>query len=462
MMVKNPTMFKTLRLRFAMWTVLLLLAGFVAFGGFVYLRLYRSLYQGVDDVLRLSAAQAMGSINYEDGHISAADDLSESPVTSESRGRGITVRLYDATGVLVQSSGPLTVMLPSRLDTLGIQPFFDTSILPNNTLRLYTVPVLQNNHVVGFVQAAQSLSGVHDTLESLLVALGLSAPVLAVLAGAGGYFLAAHALLPIDRITRAAGEMSAAGLSRRLRLPSSNDEVGRLASTFDSMLARLEDSFNRERRFAADASHELRTPLATMQAILSVTHEQRRSAEDYEIALDDLSSEINRMRGLVEDLLQLARGDAGGSYRQSWVDVSRLLCDVCEAMLPVAEQRRLTLTHDVADDLLVHGDMDALLRVFVNLLDNALKYTKRGDVQVVARRDGTCVVVAVHDTGIGIAPAHLPHIFERFYRVDPSRSESGTGLGLAIAHDIVIAHGGTIAVSSSVGRGTDVVITLPS
>ena len=453
-------MFKTLRMRFAVWTALLLLAGFAAFGSFVYFRLRLSLYQGVDEVLRLSATQAMGGINYEDGHIVAADDLSDSAVTSESRGRGITVRLYDAAGALVQSSGPLTAALPSTLSAFGTQPFFATSELNNTEVRSYFVPVLQNNRVVGFVQAAQLLSLVQDTLQRLLVALGLAAPVLAVLAGTGGYFLAARALLPIDRITRTAREMSATGLSIRLNLSPSNDEVGRLASTFDSMLARLDDSFKRERRFAADASHELRTPLTAMQAILSVTREQRRTPEDYERALDDLSSETSRMRGLVEDLLQLARGDASGIFKRSSVDVSQLLCDLCEAKLPLAEQRRLTLTHDVTTALRVSGDMDTLLRVFLNLLDNALKYTKRGGVHVSARQEEAHVVVMVQDTGIGIAPEHLPHIFERFYRVDPSRSESGTGLGLAISHDIILAHGGTVEVSSIVGQGTQFVIKL--
>ncbi|MEJ2555457.1 MAG: ATP-binding protein [Anaerolineae bacterium] len=276
-----------------------------------------------------------------------------------------------------------------------------------------------------------------------------------MIAGAGGYFLAAHALVSIDKITRTARQISAQDLSARLNLPGTGDEVGRLAATFDLMLARLDDAFQRERRFTADASHELRTPLVAIQTILSSTLARRRTPAEYEQVLADLGEETDRLRTLVEGLLHLAHRDAARPMAKDIVNLSNLLLDVTDSLRPLAEDKGLELTANVPDNLSLTDDSDALIRLFVNLLDNAIKYTKQGQISLVADpRANGLVQVTIADTGGGIAAAHLRHIFDRFYRVDQSRATSGAGLGLAIALSVAQAHGGTIGVESEIGKGS--------
>jgi len=287
-----------------------------------------------------------------------------------------------------------------------------------------------------------------------LAALLIGGVVITVAGGLGGYFLAGRALAPIDSITRTARRISARDLSARLNIATSDDEVGRLASTFDDMLERLESSFKRERQFTADASHELRTPLAAMEAILSVIRSEPRQTTEYEQALDDLAEETARLRCLAEDLLRLARGAQPMAAELVPVDISTLVEDVADALSPLAEAKGLYLECEATPGLTLMGDSDSLIRVFLNLVDNAIKFTENGRVTVKAFSDDGAVVVEVSDTGVGIPPERLPSVFERFYRADSSRSTPGTGLGLALALQIVQNHGGTLTARSAEGEGS--------
>jgi heavy metal sensor kinase len=455
----------TLRVRFALWVAVLLLAVLAAFGTFVYFSLKQGLEASVDDSLRLSASQALAAINLEDGQIDFGDPLLASDPAHELQERGLTLRILDLAGQVRQASGSyraLPVDASSLVAARAGQPVLATvSDLPDqDPVRVFTVPIVDNGQWGGFLQVAQSLGNVRDTLGRLLSALLIGGPLLVLAAALGGYALSARALAPIDHITRMAQRISAEDLTARLNLPATDDEVGRLAATFDDMLARLGDSFRRERQFTSDASHELRTPLAAMQAILSVIREKRRSPEDYEQAMADLSEETDRLRGLVEDLLRLARGEPQQATVRDAVDLSGLLGDVTDSLRPLAESKGLALTCDVPEDLLLPGDGDALIRLFVNLLDNAVKYTERGGIEVTARGAQDRVRVTVADTGIGISAEHLPHVFDRFYRVDASRSSPGAGLGLAIALEIARAHGGTLEIDSTPGAGTILTVHL--
>jgi heavy metal sensor kinase len=332
----------------------------------------------------------------------------------------------------------------------------------NDPIRVYILPVLDNNQVVGWVQTIQSLGHVEDSLQRLLTALLIGGGLLTLLAGFAGYILAARTLAPIDEITHAARRISTEDLSARLNLPDNGDEVSRLASTFNDMLTRIEGGFRRERQFTADASHELRTPLTAMQAILSVTRQRRRKPAEYEQALDDLNEETERLRTLTESLLALARTDLHPIALTETVNLSTLLEDVTESLRPLADAKGLALACETVADLNVRGESDGLIRLFINLLENAIKYTDKGSVKVSARKDKENVHVEITDTGIGIQSENLPHIFERFYRVEQSRTQRGTGLGLAIAHQIVQAHGGNIEVESTPGMGATFRIKLPS
>jgi heavy metal sensor kinase len=456
----------TLRTRVTVWVALLLLVVLAGFGAFVYGSLKRGLEASVDDTLRLSATQADASLNVENGKIDYRDVQPESDARASLKERGLTVRILDSAGGILYAFGPyraLPVEFSRIAATRSGRPAFTTLLDPGTAglVRLYTMPILENRQPIGFVQVAQTLGGVRDSLRQLLSALLLGGPLLVLFAALGGFLLASRTLAPIDHITRTAQQISAEDLSARLNLPAANDEVGRLAATFDRMLGRLEGAFQRERQFTADASHELRTPLAAMQVILGVVREKPRRSADYRQALSDISEEVDRLRALTEDLLLLAREDKRQTAVREPVNLSEMLVDVTDSLHPLAEAKGLALECAVADGLVLRGDSDALIRLFVNLVDNAVKFTERGSIRVCARPEAQGVLVTVTDTGIGIPTEHLPHVFERFYRADKSRSGRGTGLGLAIAQEITLAHGGRIELTSTPGFGTTAVVRLP-
>jgi heavy metal sensor kinase len=441
---------KTLRVRFALWTSSLFLAVLTVFGVYVYFSMASGLSAEIDNSLTLNASQIAAGLNIDNGKLILSDSLTEAPENADLRGRGFTIRILTPQGTPLQEFGSFH-NLPTSLDQ-SFTTFSDPAT--NIYVRIYNQPVYDNNQFVAIVQVAQSLDDIRSTLQKLLFTLLVSVPILVTVAGVSGYFLAARALAPIDQITLTARKISAEDLSARLNILTTDDEVGRLTQTLNDMLTRLDDSFQRERQFTNDASHELRTPLTAMQAILGMIREKRRAPEEYEQALDDLNEEADRLRTLVENLMRLARGDKQNNNVFEEVNLSMLLKDVSDSLRPLAEAKKLSLNCETSESLTVLGDSDELIRLFVNLLDNAIKYTEHGEINVTANRTENGVVIKVEDTGIGIPQEHLPHIFDRFYRVEESRTLRGAGLGLAIAKEIVHRHGGTIEVYNSDGKGT--------
>ncbi len=464
----RTSFWRTLRFRFALWVATFLLVLLVIFGLWVYARLAQGLITSTDDTLRLSAAQAIAAIEYNNNQIRLSKDDSENGITAELQERGLTIRLFTPDGDLIQASGAFAELPlnPNELsDFRQHRDAFSTIPDPHDDerIRIYSAPVVQDGTVVGIIEVAQSLEHVDDTLTQLKAALLIGVPLLSLITGAGSYLLAARALARIDQITRTVRRISAEDLSTRLNLPPIEDEVGRLASTFDDMLARLDESFERERRFTADASHELRTPIAAIQVIVGATLENPRTPTDYQQALLDIAEEADRLRTVAEDLLTLARGDGHQPVTRESVDLHALLHDVTESLRPLAEEKELELNLDVSEPLTLQGDNDQLIRLFVNLLDNAIKYTEHGTITVKAQHvSNEQLCITVTDTGGGIPPDHLPHVFERFYRVESSRTTRGAGLGLTIAQEIAQAHGGAITVTSAVGVGTTFVVRLRS
>jgi heavy metal sensor kinase len=456
---------KTLRLRFALWTAGLLFAALLLFGLFVYLTMAYNLLAVVDETLRAVTTQLIDEVDRR-GQL-PIEDIIEEPQYERLRDQGFSVRVQDPAGDSVQVYGAYAPFLQPAENFMGfIQAGRFTTIIDPTTqdeIHIYAAQIVKKGEILGFVQVARNLNDINRTLSLLFITLLISGPLMIVIAGASGYFLAARALQPIDEITRTARTISAQALSARLNLPVTEDEVGRLAATLDSMLARLDDAFQRERQFTADASHELRTPLTAMQMIISSTVARPRTPVEYEQALFDLNQEVEQMRRLAESLLHLARTDAVGQPTKfEEVDLSLLLEDVIDSLRPLAEEKGLALVDKTVDQALpLFGDSDGLARLFVNLVDNAIKYTEKGSITIASEaRNGQGLLVTIRDTGMGIAPVHLPNIFDRFYRVDSARSTDGSGLGLAIAQEIARAHAGAITVESEVGQGTTVTVQL--
>jgi heavy metal sensor kinase len=277
--------------------------------------------------------------------------------------------------------------------------------------------------------------------------------------------MARKALAPMDALRRSTEEITASRLDRRLPVAAAHDELGRLTQTINEMIGRLERSFTEIRRFTADASHELRTPLAAIRTEAEVALKRRLNEAEYQQLLGSILEECDRLTRLTEQLLALAREDAGVARPvHEPVDLTALVQSVADTMRPLAEAREVKL-HTAADDRVeIHGDGARLRQVFYNVLDNAIKYTPPGGtVTVRCGRQERDAIVCVHDTGMGIPPEHLLRVFDRFYRVDRSRSreEGGTGLGLSIARSIVAAHGGRIGLASTPGQGTTCTVILP-
>lgn len=346
---------------------------------------------------------------------------------------------------------------------------YSTVSFAGERIRVLTGPWHPNQEIEGSVQVARPLGELDRLLGIQLQLLLVLCPLALVIAGAGALFLTERALRPVREVTQAAAGISAEDLSRRLTV-TGQDELARLAQTFNAMIARIEAAFEQQRRFTADASHELRTPLARIKITTSAALAMDQTAEEYREALEVADRSVDGMSRLVEELLLLARVDAGQlPFDLRPLDV-RDLANHARAAVIVPEG--LTLITDLPlYPILIDGDLRHLERVLTNLLTNAFRHTPAGGtVAIRARPVGHEVEISVADTGEGIPPEHLPHVCERFYRVEASRTRSrrsgsgragGSGLGLSISRSLVEAHGGTLTVRSEVGRGTTVTLTFP-
>ncbi len=315
------------------------------------------------------------------------------------------------------------------------------------------------------VQAMTPLKPLHDEMQALQMLMLVLLPLSISFALCVGYFLAARALAPVEQIVRVAAAITISDLDRRIEVLNPHDELGHLATTLNSLIARLERAVDEIQRFTADASHELRTPLAILRSEAESALRKPRTPEEYERTLTVVVDEATRLGCLADQLLSLSRHDAGiTECRQDPVCVDALLLDVVDKLQPLAEVRGVAVTSSDLESCEVMGDDIRLSQAFFNVLDNSIKFTSNGGVvDITCRIADRFAVIAVRDTGIGIRPEHLERVFDRFYRVDSSRHSQtgGAGLGLAICRTAVLAHNGEIRIHSEEGVGTTITIRLP-
>ncbi len=471
-----------IRLRLTLWYTAILFFILAIFSVAVYIGLTRSLLESIDTHLQREAGQVIGGIKFE-----GVDDHSEDEEHDKKSGEveieaeyipeeGVFWRILDAEGQPIIDPGYFDGAsfdsAPTKTDQVQVEY---ATLASGTAIRLYTVPFIFERQGAGIVQVAESYQHLQEVQRQLVFLLALGVPFTLLAASAGGWFLAANALAPIDRITRTAQQISADDLHQRLNLKLPNDEVGRLAATFDQMLARLEDAFERQKRFIADASHEMRTPLTILKGDVEVTLNRPRSAEVYRETLEMVNQTTDRLTALVEELFLLARAD-NNQYPLQLQDLNLagLLTNEVANLMPQAIKKNVALNLDTPDVLPIKADPAKLARLFINLIDNAIKYSNSGDAVTItatiqnshASVAHACVTIA--DTGPGIPHKHLPHIFDRFYRADKARSRnientsgSGAGLGLSIVQWLAQVHGGHIEVNSQVGQGTTFTVWLP-
>ncbi|HYL64946.1 MAG TPA: heavy metal sensor histidine kinase [Candidatus Methylomirabilis sp.] len=314
-----------------------------------------------------------------------------------------------------------------------------------------------------------SLHAQYEVLEAIRLTFAWMILVGLLLAGTGGYFLARKSLGPVVAMGTHARRIGATNLHERLPVQNANDELGKLATTFNDLLNRLEQSFERQRRFIADASHELRTPLAILRGEAEVAMSQPgRKAEDYRESLRILQEETSRLIKIVEDLFTLSRADSG-QYALTPQDVylEEVVADCAHSARTLAREKNIELSVDASAECLVRGDQTLLRRMILNLLDNAIKYTSDGGrVEIACRAADTEFEVHVTDSGPGIPSELQSRIFERFFRADPARSrsgrEGGAGLGLSIALWIAQAHAGRLELLRSDASGSHFAVYLPA
>ncbi|HEV7377649.1 MAG TPA: ATP-binding protein, partial [Pyrinomonadaceae bacterium] len=320
----------------------------------------------------------------------------------------------------------------------------------------------------------RSLHDQEDLLERAGYALLIAVPVALLLASIGGYFLARKSLAPVVRMSASAARIGAANLHERLPVVNEQDELGRLALVINALLARLDTSFEQQRRFMADASHELRTPVAIMRSETEVALSQReRSNGELRESLAIVKDETRRLTHIVEDLFTLARADAGQyklTSKEFYLD--ELAAEVARSIRTLVAERGLTLHLDATQEMPIRGDENLMRRLLLNLLDNAIKHTPEGGaVNISCKREALSYVITVSDTGLGVPAEAQPHIFDRFYRADSARSRgeddgagltSGAGLGLSIARWVAEAHGGTLELLHSSETGSVFQLILPA
>lgn len=328
--------------------------------------------------------------------------------------------------------------------------------------------------VVLTVHVVEPLRDMLGSLREYTLYFSFLIPLALLLTTTVGYWMSRRALAPVEQIRKQAEAIAPADLATRLQVPETDDELARLAQTLNAMLERIEAGFRSVEQFTADASHELRAPLALIITAGDVSLRRERSRDELADALRKIVREARRMSKLVEDLLALARGQGQGKGQGPApelipVDMGLLLRELCVELAPAAQAKGLRLSaaipdEEIQDKICVMGESAELRRLFLILIDNAIKYTEAGSIDVGLQSDDSGVAAMVRDTGIGIEEAALPHVFDRFWRADKvrSRAEGGAGLGLAIALQIAQRYGGQISVESAMGRGSTFTVRFTS
>jgi two-component system, OmpR family, sensor kinase len=380
---------------------------------------------------------------------------------------------------LYQGETDVPRVLPTEQEPPGsIDPVFATEELDGVKVRTVRLPLVAlvdgSRQTFGAVNVGEPLIQLEQTLSHVRNLLAVWAVLGAAFAAVIGWFLAGRALRPVDRITETAAAIAEGrgvdnALSARLDVGRSGDELARLSATFNRMLNRLQETFTLQRRFIADASHELRTPLTAIRGNVDVLSRQLQrtgtQGSDLTETIDDLRRESERMSRLIEDLLLLAKEESPqlDESRLSSVHLDEVVTKAVRVAGALLRGQQLELSENTPS--IVAGDRDRLFQVLLILIDNAIRHTpETGSIIVANSYEAGQATIRVSDTGTGIAPEHLPHVFDRFYRADSSRQRGsgGTGLGLAIARAIVERHKGAIVVESRLGSGTTVIVRLPA
>lgn len=487
-------LFKSIRFKIVLWYMGLLTLTLLVFSILVYQNFKTVLYNDLDDLLSSKAegianaittywdieemkrAESGRTIELQSSADTAFLSMASNWVIEKSKDpnlMSIFIQILDPNGSRLVSSRniPNINKLPEDdfKAVLKGEDSFDTLAGMSVTgtpmkVRGYTKPVMKKDKVKYVIQVFSPQGLIYVALGGLRILLFVFLPVTVIVTGIAGSLLARLTLRPIDHMIDTLKKITAENLKLRIHLPDTKDEVKRLADTFNDMIERLDKSFASQHEFIQDVSHELKTPLTVLKGELEVTLKRLRPPEEYETVLTSSLEEIGKMSRVIEDLLVLARFDNNQvALEIRRVDLGNIVSCVMDDMKVLAQQKTIETSLSRQENLILDGDEDQLRRLFVNLFDNAIKYTSRkGKIIVMAHKDGSHAKIVVSDTGIGIPEHELPYIFDRFYQVARARrANHGFGLGLSIAKSIVESHRGTISVSSQPNAGATFTVSLP-
>jgi heavy metal sensor kinase len=450
--------------RLTAWFTAVFLTGFVVFGLVMWGDLAYSLSKGRDRTLMRRAARAIEALS-----VSPADRPAQRSARYDqfvdSTPEGNLIRVYDAGGrILYPSISAAPPDFPWPKPEMVTSDRFRDVLVAGRKFRMLQHPVIFEGQPLTIVVGGQ-LEDNRQMLARFSMGLESAIPVLLIASALAGYFVTRRALRPVARLTAAFRSISIGNLSDRLPIGPSGDELQRLAETCNEMLARLEAAVAEIKRFTADASHELRSPFSYIQMVSEYALRNPELQAESREAFDEILAESREATRLLEDMLMLARADAGHvDLPFEPADLGVLVKEAVERARIPAEAKGHTLRLRCADGRSeIRGDQSSLRRLIWTLLDNAIKYTPEGGrIDVALERTGAQVHLSVHDTGVGIPENLLPRVFERFFRADPARTTGeGSGLGLAIAKWIADVHRAQISVESEVGAGSAFHVVFP-
>ena len=440
-----------LRDKMTLWVTLLVALTVAAFAAVIYAMTGYVLEEILEQNVRLSLSQVVAQIENEDGMLTYENEV---PISS-----GMYFVTEENGSELYSHGADITLF-----DSVPVEPGVFRYIRgETETWLLLDSDVEQVDEFRLRVRVAASCAANERILSTMRLIFLIAVPFVALLALLGGRLIAGKSLRPIQRIIQSANAIRGGELSARIPPAPANDELGELTDTLNSMLESVETTLNREKRFTSDASHELRTPVAVLRAYAESLLAEEGLSDEQRGELTTMLRECDRMQKIIGQLLTITRGQEG-RYPVCMEPVRvRELCDgVAEALADRLAERDITLSVDVADELTVTADQSLLTELLLNLCENAVKYGKpHGRIDVRGAREGDTLRLTVADDGIGVPPEALPHLFERFYRVDAARDRSGTGLGLSICDWIAKAHGGSLRAESRLGVGTTFTAELP-
>ncbi|CAN5556809.1 ATP-binding protein [soil metagenome] len=460
-------MFNSIRTKLTLWYLAVLAITVISFSAAAYFVMWRALRHDTDQRLiemgRNFDVALKAELEDETGAAGSEKAISE--VVNEMRFRDYQFQIVTTDGKTIASTTNFSVVVAGLTDTK-----FQNVEVNSQPQRVFRRP-LTTGKIEYQLLIFHSLEEQDEVMGRLAAILLLGVPITLILAGFGGYFLARKSLSPMVEMGHQAAQIGAQNLNERISIKNRSDELGDLATVFNDLLARLDASFEQQRRFMADASHELRTPLAIVRGESEVAlSKDKRPLQEYKESLNIVHDESKRLTRIVEDLFTLARADSGHFIANlEPVYLDEIAGEAARSIKVLADKKNISVSFASEIEIPYSGDTSLIRRMFLNVLDNAVKYTTTGGhVRVECRLSGDRYEITFADSGIGIPPAEQKNIFDRFYRVDKARSRSGetetsgAGLGLAIAKWIAELHEGNISLLSSGEFGSIFIFEFPA